>query len=98
MANRIEKGVLIKKNGRIWSHLPNHHWWYGKCKLSQNMYACCMNVFFSLLVPICMLSQCLVTKFLHWSSHKLVGIDTSDLIHIVHDGGGVSLSFWKLFE
>ncbi len=47
--------------------LPLHQRWYAKWKLSWNMYYTFIHAF-ALLVPICMLSRCLLTSFLHRSS------------------------------
>ncbi len=47
--------------------IPNHQRWYAKWKLSRNMYTL-RTRFLARLAPICMLSRCSLTKFLHWSS------------------------------
>ena len=46
---------------------PNHQWWHARWKLSCNMYTLHAR-FFACLALICVLSLCLLTKFLHWSS------------------------------
>ncbi len=50
------------------SCLPNHQRWHAKVE-AQSEYVCtrCMHIF-ARLAPICTLSRCLLTKFLHWSS------------------------------
>ncbi len=48
---------------------PNHQWWHARWKLSQNMNMYMSDThIFARLTPICMLSRCLLTKFLHRSS------------------------------
>ncbi len=47
--------------------LPNHERWHAKWNLSRNTYTLHTR-FLHVLVPTCMLSQCLLAKFLHRSS------------------------------
>ena len=53
-------------------YLPNHQRWYAKMVVQlqyiQYIYTHIAYTFFASLVPICMLSRCLLAKFLHRSS------------------------------
>ena len=49
-------------------NISNHQRWYAECwNVGKCWNAHCIHVF-ARLAPICMLSRCLLTKFLHWSS------------------------------